>query len=174
MDGISGMEGHGPGQGTPYRTEVLIGSTNPLALDLIASTIAGYDPKEIPTNRIAMARGIWLKSPEEINYDGPDLDSVIRKDFKRITVTHDSNISLKFLKNRIHFLRKFDRRPVFIHNNCTGCTDCIRICPQNAIVMDGARKNYVVLTDSKCIRCFCCSEVCKFDAVMIRFKVFGV
>ena len=51
MDGIMGMEGHGPGQGTPVKTGVLIGSTNPLALDIIASTIAGYDPMEIPTNQ---------------------------------------------------------------------------------------------------------------------------
>jgi uncharacterized protein (DUF362 family)/Pyruvate/2-oxoacid:ferredoxin oxidoreductase delta subunit len=173
MDGIKGMEGHGPGQGTPYRTEVLIGSSNPLALDLIASTIAGYNPREIPTNRIALARGIWLKSADEISYDGPGLDSLIRKDFKRIHVTYNTNISLKFLKSRFLFLRKFERRPVFVHEKCTGCNECIKICPQNAIVIDRERKNYVVLTDRKCIRCFCCSEVCKFSAVMIRIKPFG-
>jgi len=174
MDGISAMEGHGPGQGTPYKTEVLIGSSNPLALDLIASKIAGYNPGEIPTSRISLARGIWMKSPDEINYDGPDLHSLIRKDFKRIHVTTNTNISLMFLKNRIHFLRKFERRPVFIHENCTGCSECIRICPLNAIVMDRIRKNYVILTDRKCIRCFCCSEVCKFKAVRIKIKLFGV
>jgi uncharacterized protein (DUF362 family)/Pyruvate/2-oxoacid:ferredoxin oxidoreductase delta subunit len=174
MDGIIGMEGHGPGQGTPIRTGVLLGSSNPLALDIIASTIAGYNPKELPTNRIALARSIWLKSADEISYDGPALNSLIRKDFKRIPVTPNANVSLKFLKDRIRFLRKFERRPAFIHSNCTGCGECIKICPQNAIVMDKDIKNYVVLTDRKCIRCFCCSEVCKSSAVQIRIKLFGV
>lgn len=174
MDGVSGMEGHGPGQGTPFNTEVLIGSSNPAALDIIASTIAGYNPKDIPTNRIALARGTWLKSPEQIIYNGPALNSLIRKDFKRIPVTSNTNISLKFLKNRLRFLKKFERRPVFIHKNCTGCNECIKICPQNAIKMHTEKKNHVLLTDSKCIRCFCCSEVCKFDAVTVRIKIFGV
>jgi ferredoxin len=169
-----GMEGHGPGQGTPIRTEVLLGSSNPLALDIIASTIAGYNPKEIPTNRIALARSIWLKSADELIYDGPALNSLIRKDFKRITVTPNANVSLKFLKDRIRFLRKFERRPVFIHSNCTGCDECIKICPQNAIAMSKDIKNYIVLTDRKCIRCFCCSEVCKSNAVQIIIKIFGV
>jgi len=173
MDGIIGMEGHGPGQGTPFRTGVLLGSVNPLALDIIASTIAGYNPNDIPTNRTGLERGIWLKSADEINYNGPVLNSLIRKDFKRIHVTGDTNISLKFLKDRIRFLRKFERRPVFIHGNCAGCKKCIKICPRNAITMDRDIKNYVVLTDRKCIRCFCCSEVCKFDAVKIKVKVFG-
>ena len=174
MDGITAMEGRGPGQGTPVKTGVLIGSTNPLALDIIASKIAGYNPKEMPANRIALARGKWLKSESEINYDGPEIKSVIKKDFKRIPISHDPNISFKFLKNRLRFLRKLDKRPVFIHNNCTGCRECVRICPQNALHMHPEMENYVVLTDSKCIRCYCCSEVCKYNAVIIRRKVFGV
>jgi uncharacterized protein (DUF362 family)/Pyruvate/2-oxoacid:ferredoxin oxidoreductase delta subunit len=174
MDGIVGMEGSGPGQGTPFATEVLIGSVNPLALDIIASTIAGYHPKDIPTNRIALSRGIWLHSADEVAYDGPQLKSIIKPNFKRIRVTPNTNISIKFLKNRIQFLRKLERRPVFNHDNCIGCRECIKICPQNAINMDPGRQNYVVLTDRKCIRCFCCSEVCKHNAVAIKRKLIGV
>lgn len=173
MDGITGMEGHGPSQGTPYNLEVLIGSTNPLALDMTASAIAGYNPKDIPTNRIALARGLWLKSADEIIYDGPAINSLFRKDFKRIPVATGTNTSLEFLKSRIKFLRRFERRPVFLHNKCIGCNDCIEICPKNAIAMHPGKKNYVKLTDSKCIRCFCCSEVCKSNAVKIRIKLFG-
>ena len=174
MDGITGMEGRGPGQGIPVNTGVLVGSTNPLALDIIASTIAGYNPKDIPTNHIALSRGKWLKSKEEINYNGPALETIIKKDFKRIAITSNTNIAVKFLKNRLHFLRKLDRRPVFDHNNCTGCNECIKICPHNAISMHPDKSNYVVLTDKNCIRCFCCSEVCKYNAVEIRRKYMGV
>jgi len=39
--------------------------------------------------------------------------------------------------------------------------------------MHPKKDNYIVLTDSKCIRCFCCSEVCQSKAVEIRRKFFG-
>jgi uncharacterized protein (DUF362 family)/Pyruvate/2-oxoacid:ferredoxin oxidoreductase delta subunit len=174
MDGITGMEGQGPGQGTPVNTEVLLGSSNPVALDVIASSIAGYDPMDIPTTSVAITRKLWLKDTGDIIYDGPELSTIIKKDFKRLPVSGNTNISLKFLKNRLKFLKKTERRPVFIHGNCTGCTECIKICPVNAIAMHTEKKNYVVLTDRKCIRCFCCSEVCQYHAVEIRRKYFGV
>jgi len=174
MDGITGMEGRGPGQGTPVSTGVVIGSSNPLALDIIASTIAGYNPGELPLNRIALSRGKWLKAESEIVYDGPELKTVIKKDFKRIQISGNSNISIKFIKNRLGFLRKLDKRPVFIPSNCTGCRECIKICPQNAISMDHLNPDHVLLTDNKCIRCYCCSEVCKYNAVIIKRKPFGV
>ncbi|MGE5421391.1 MAG: DUF362 domain-containing protein [Chloroflexota bacterium] len=174
MDGITGMEGPGPARGVPVKLGVLFGSTNPLALDLTASRIAGYNPLVIPTSRIALHRKKWLKSENDIVYDGPELGSLIRHDFKRIPLSGFSNISVKFLMNRVGFIRKFDRRPVFIRQNCTGCHKCIRICPVEAIKPSAAAHNYIMLTDRKCIRCYCCSEVCGDDAVEIRRKLLGV
>ncbi|NSW93472.1 MAG: DUF362 domain-containing protein [Bacteroidales bacterium] len=174
MDGIMGMEGAGPAQGSPYSTGVLIGSSNPLALDIIASSVAGYDPAVIPTNRIALARGKWLKGIDDIIYDGPALSSVIKKDFRRIPITGFANISVRFLSNRIIMLRKLERRPVFLKNKCTGCGECVKICPENAIDFHPADKKHIVLTDRKCIRCYCCSEVCRFNAIKVRIKPFGV
>ena len=173
MDGIMGMEGHGPGQGTPKLTGVLIGSTNPVAMDIIASTIAGYNPLDIPTTAIALARRHWLNNPEEIIYDGPEVSSLIISDFKRIPVSANENIVVKFIKHRLYFVKKFEKRPVFNHTNCTGCQECIKICPVSAIAMHPEKKNRVVLTDKKCIRCFCCAEVCRYSAVDVRRKVFG-
>lgn len=173
MDGIMGMEGQGPGQGIPVRTEVLIGSVNPVALDVIASTIAGYEPMDIPTTSIAISRGKWLGNINEIVYEGPDITSLIKEKFLRIPVSGIANISLKFLTNRMKFFRKFDRRPVFNHSKCTACMECIKICPLNAIKMHPVKQNYVVLTDKKCIRCYCCSEVCQYNAINIRRKIFG-
>lgn len=174
MDAIIGMEGRGPGQGTPAAIGVLIGSSNPLALDITASRIAGYNPKDIPTNHIALSRGKWLTSEADIEYDGPELSGLIKKDFRRIAITPNSNIALKFLKNRFRFLRKLDKRPVFLHDKCTGCNECIKICPVNTISMHPEKKNYVVLKDINCIRCYCCSEVCKHHAIDIRRKFIGV
>jgi uncharacterized protein (DUF362 family)/Pyruvate/2-oxoacid:ferredoxin oxidoreductase delta subunit len=174
MDGIMGMEGPGPAMGFPKKIGVLIGSTNPLLVDIIAASIAGYEPMALPTTKIAFFRKKWLSSMEDIAYDGPGPEHLKISDFVKIPVTGDSNISLAFIRKRIKFLRKFDKRPVFIHENCTGCLNCIKICPVNAISAHPVKDNYIVLNDKKCIRCFCCSEVCLDDGVRIKRKVFGV
>lgn len=174
MDAIMGMEGPGPGRGFPVEIGVLIGSTNPLVLDIIASRIAGYDPMVIPTTRTALFRKKWLKSEDEIKYDGPELSTIIKAGFNKVPISTNNNIALKFVMTRIKFLKKLERRPVFIHENCTGCQKCVNICPVQAIIPLPTKKTHIVLTDSKCIRCFCCSEVCSDNAVEIRRKVFGV
>lgn len=174
MDGIMGMEGPGPGQGSPVKMGMLIGSSNPVALDIVATTFAGYDPLTIPTNYLAISRGKWLNDSGEIHYDGPEKETLIKPDFKKIADTGSKNTVYKFIFNRLKNIRRLQRRPVFIHQNCIGCRECIKICPQNAIVMHREKKNWVVLTDSKCIRCFCCSEVCQSNAVEIRRKLLGV
>jgi ferredoxin len=175
MDGIMGMEGPGPGgNGIPVFVGVLLGSTNPLILDMIASQVAGYDPMVIPTSRTAYFRKKWLNKKEDIIYDGPEVSSLIVKDFKKIPIRGNNNIAMQFIMRRIRFLRKLERRPVFVHENCSGCLKCVNICPVHAIQPLPSKKTYIVLTDSKCIRCFCCSEVCTDNAVDIRKKYFGV
>lgn len=174
MDGIMGMEGPGPGRGLPVEIGLLLGSTNPLVLDITASRIAGYEPMLIPTSRTAFFRKTWLMSEDDIIYDGPEINTILKNGFKKIPVSTTNNIALKFVMKRVKFLKKLERRPVFIHENCSGCQKCVNICPVQAILPLPSRKTHIVLTDNKCIRCFCCSEVCTDNAVVIRRKVLGV
>jgi ferredoxin len=158
----------------PVEIGLLLGSSNPLVLDIIASRIAGYEPMVIPTSRAAFFRKKWLQSEDEIKYDGPEMSSIIKTGFTRIPISTTNNIALKFVMGRIKFLKKLERRPVFMHEKCTGCQKCVNICPVQAILPLPSDKTHILLTDSKCIRCFCCSEVCTENAVVIRRKVFGV
>jgi uncharacterized protein (DUF362 family)/Pyruvate/2-oxoacid:ferredoxin oxidoreductase delta subunit len=174
MDGIMAMEGPGPGRGLPTLVGLLLGSTNPLILDIIASEIAGYDPMLIPTSRTAFFRKTWLQSEDDIVYDGPEIKTIVKEGFIKVPVSHSNNIALQFVMKRIKFMRKLERRPVFIHDKCSGCQKCVNICPVQAIEPLTSKKTHIVLTDSKCIRCFCCSEVCTDDAVEIKRKIFGV
>jgi uncharacterized protein (DUF362 family)/Pyruvate/2-oxoacid:ferredoxin oxidoreductase delta subunit len=174
MDGIMGMEGPGPGpKGLPVFIGLLFGSTNPLVLDITASRIAEYDPLVIPTTKTALRRKKWLQSIEDIDYDGPEIGTIIKRGFKKIPITDNSTSGIHFVMKRVKILRKLERRPVFLHEKCTGCRKCVNICPMKAIQPLPADKKHIVLTDSKCIRCFCCAEACTDDAIDVRVKIFG-
>ncbi|MCK4340336.1 MAG: 4Fe-4S binding protein [Phycisphaerae bacterium] len=50
-----------------------------------------------------------------------------------------------------------------INEDCTGCTACVRVCPEGAIT--GETKKRHVIDPDKCIKCGACKTVCKFDAI---------
>jgi NADH-quinone oxidoreductase subunit F len=52
-------------------------------------------------------------------------------------------------------------------DECTGCNRCVKECPQDAITQQG-KKEPPILDQSKCIKCGCCYDVCKFNAVVVR------
>lgn len=49
-----------------------------------------------------------------------------------------------------------------IHERCTGCTKCVRVCPTEALRV---REKVVELDASRCIDCGKCVAVCPFDAI---------
>ena len=49
---------------------------------------------------------------------------------------------------------------------CTGCTLCVRNCPQ--AVISGNKKQPHKIDPDNCIKCGICFEVCKFEAVVVK------
>jgi len=47
IDGFEGMEGNGPAWGTPISSKVALASLDPLAADIMATRVMGFDPKTI-------------------------------------------------------------------------------------------------------------------------------
>jgi uncharacterized protein (DUF362 family)/NAD-dependent dihydropyrimidine dehydrogenase PreA subunit len=172
IDGITAMEGPGPGNGMPVHTGLIIGSCNPLAADIIASEVTGYKIMDIATNRAALERGLWLKSPAEIDYDGPERESIICRNFRRVPVIPDGNMAIKFIIRRVRPLRRLEKRPIFNSNNCIGCQACVKICPVQVLSVHPKQKTKIIIQDNKCIRCFCCHEVCPANAIEVKKKLF--
>lgn len=165
MDGIVGMEGEGPSSGRPVQTGVILASECPHALDYAAAVLAGIKPEKIPTISRAIERGLFDGGAEGLDIAG-DMDRLY------CIKTYDTPaiMNASFTKGKYPaFIERMANRaiqpkPVFLHEVCTGCGDCRANCPAGAIEMSGGRP---VLKPDKCIRCFCCQELCYQKAVNI-------
>jgi uncharacterized protein (DUF362 family) len=71
VDGIVGMQGNGPIQGTPIPAGVLVFGTDPVATDTISARLMGLDPERIPYLAQA-ARFLGQGRPELIRQVGED------------------------------------------------------------------------------------------------------
>jgi uncharacterized protein (DUF362 family) len=82
VDGSMAMEGNGPSMGQTFKMNVIVAGTNPLATDMVAANLMGFEPKEIPTFFWANKAGMKPTSLHEIEIRGEPLDRV-RRPFAR-------------------------------------------------------------------------------------------
>jgi len=177
MDGILGMEGDGPGNGgTPRKTNLILSSIDPFALDNIASNIMGLGEDDNPVLTEAKKRnfsGAFIESIEllgglisELKIDGFKLP---RASVKEKETTAFGNLIKKVALNGLNPYPIIDRR------KCIGnsCKTCKRICPRGAISDSRRNEDALIFDYNKCIRCFCCSEVCPTGAVENKYTLLG-
>jgi len=166
MDAVVAMEGDGPGAGDPRQVGLLIGSENPLALDVIAGEIMGIKPTRNPIVVEAQSRALKPNRPEEIEVIGVDLKAVKIADFKQSGVTPDSLglEPLPWYQQMLepYFKTAFTVRPKVIWDRCIACGSCIEGCPMEAVSFV---KERAFIDDAKCIRCYCCHELCPEEAI---------
>jgi uncharacterized protein (DUF362 family)/Pyruvate/2-oxoacid:ferredoxin oxidoreductase delta subunit len=171
MDAVIGMEGPGPGSGTPRKIGLVLASANLLALDAAACAIIGYPPAKIPVCREALSRGIWLKDFADIEYPALKPQDAALPDFEKIPLKSAGNQLSEMILPR--FFRKFRERhtprPVINPAVCVRCGDCTRICGSKAMTLQGEGLDRRVTIDYRvCIRCYCCHEICPVKAIDIR------
>ncbi|NQU88815.1 MAG: DUF362 domain-containing protein [Mariniphaga sp.] len=82
VDASTAMEGNGPSEGELVKMNLIIAGTNPLATDLVAASIMGFEIDEIPTFEWAVKSGMKPGSLDEIEVRGEKLNDVKRK-FKK-------------------------------------------------------------------------------------------
>ena len=82
VDASMAMEGNGPSDGELVKMDLIIAGTNPLATDMVAARIMGFEPHEIPTFEWAMKSGMKPSSLDDIEIRGESIEGVQRK-FKR-------------------------------------------------------------------------------------------
>lgn len=124
------------------------------------TAIMGFNPKRLPLTGLALEQGLTA------SLDGIDIVG----NGHRVGFNFDEPRSLISLEDRVpKWLVDLGRdqltaRPE-IDAGCVGCGLCVAHCPPKAMeVIDGkARINY-----EKCIRCYCCQELCPENKVHLR------
>ena len=162
LDGILAMEGQGPGKGgIPRELGVVMAANDAFAVDAVVCRMLGIKEDELPTNRLAAKMGLM---PGNIAIDG-DLPTVRDMRFPAMTPLVFGPKGLQGFMRR-HLVQ----RPVCRTSLCRHCGECWRYCPAKAIEpeMQGLRFDY-----DKCIRCYCCIEVCPYGALSSRETVAG-
>lgn len=155
MDAVVGMEGEGPAGGTPRDIGALIASVDSVALDVVASAMAGFNPLEIYTNKAAARRGLGPSSIEDIEVVGEDWRDLAPAGF-RLPARDLSSKMPRWLARRLRHwttARPYLERP----SACTRCRTCEKSCPVQAISIEAAGPTF---DHRQCIRCYCCQELC--------------
>ena len=85
IDGSMAMEGNGPSEGDLVKMDVIIAGTNPLATDMIAAAVMGFEASEIPKFAWANKAGMAPVELQDIEIRGEKIMDV-KHDFKRPTI----------------------------------------------------------------------------------------
>ena len=168
MDGVMAMEGNGPRGGTPRQMNVLLFSTDPIALDATASRMINLNPLFVPTTLVGAENGAGKYKEEDIEIVGDALKDFICMDFN-VERTPVKSIKkgkmVQFLNNRLV------AKPYIIEEKCTQCGTCVQSCPVEGKAvnwLNGDKTKAPVYDYSKCIKCYCCQEMCPESAIILK------
>jgi uncharacterized protein (DUF362 family)/Pyruvate/2-oxoacid:ferredoxin oxidoreductase delta subunit len=173
LDGITAMEGNGPRSGQPKQLNVLLFSSDPIALDATACRIINLNPAVVPTSRPGEAARLGFYHAENIELVGGDIDSFFDPSFavNRTPPAHITSGRFRtFMKNRI------TQRPVIDKSRCDLCGVCVNMCPVRPKAVDwhkGDRSQPPRHNYDRCIRCYCCQETCPDGAILIETPTLG-
>ena len=163
------MEGDGPTRGTPRKINAIILGQNPASVDVVGAKIMNVEPKSIPTITVAQKRGYL---DENLTFDvlGDKVEDFVIKDYKSIMPNEYTPFATSMPKFLQRPLSKWmSQRPIIKPKKCKGCSKCALHCPVKAIEMkDRKGGKYAKVDYTKCIRFFCCQELCPFGVVKIK------
>ena len=163
VDGISSMEGKGPGFGESRQLKLIIAGTDAVSVDAVIAKGLRVTPERFPTWKIALDERYGTAHLDEIEVLGKSIDEVRIDDFQyppKITEIKG------FFKTFLVFLKgSLTTRPFIDTTRCEKCNNCIEACPLKCIA---ALEEGYVTNSKECIQCLCCMEVCPHGAIDLK------
>ncbi|MGN8806067.1 MULTISPECIES: DUF362 domain-containing protein [unclassified Blautia] len=174
MDGIVAMEGNGPGSGDPVQMNVMLMSTDPVALDSVFSRLVYLKPEMVPTNYHGEKMGLGTWKEEGITLLTPDGEISMSEAVKRYG-NPQFNVDRTEVRKNIWTrmagaLNIFRKKPYIENDKCVHCGICVQSCPVPGKAVDfrKGKDKPPVYDYKKCIRCFCCQEMCPKKAIKVK------
>ena len=159
VDGVTGMEGNGPRNGRPFSAGVILAGSNCFAVDIVMAEMMGLPAESLPVAALSLERGLTA------DFSGIDLVGDGRDVRHRLQTPR----SMRSLEDRVpawfaHWAQSHLTARPRILDCCIGCGRCAAHCPPQAMeLVDGK----IRIDDAKCIRCYCCQELCPENAVLL-------
>ena len=155
LDAVTGMEGNGPGSGTPVELGFIAGASDALVLDAAVAPRLGVE--DLLTVKRGSARGI-LQDFRETG-DIPELHKIQLPDPPGIISSWGLPLPPVMRQAMKQMLLS---RPVLTPEKCIGCGLCAQMCPPQSLKI----VNKLPVFDlPNCIRCYCCQEHCPQGAI---------
>lgn len=168
MDGIEGMEGQGPTAGNARKLNVILGSSDPFALDKTACEIVKIPFEKVPILVNGIKRNLTDSHMEDVEIVGGQIKDFAVDDFEMpnsVDIIPIANLEsrpiIKFVANMLK------PKMVFSEEKCIGCKACYNNCPPKVIRMNSNNKA-TIKYKGKCIRCLCCQELCPVKAIEVK------
>lgn len=162
LDGIWGMEGHGPSNGQARHFAIMAACAEPLVLDLTLAAMLGLEWEMFPLAQAAARAGFIPRPFPEPVWVGDETTP---------DAWHDVDLPLS---GNIRFLPDFMEgwtrrylvsRPAQDLGKCILCGKCLTICPEKCI---SKKDRHLIFNYRQCIRCYCCQEVCPVNAIELK------
>lgn len=174
MDGIVAMEGNGPGSGDPVPMNVMLISSDPVALDAVFCRLIHLKPQLVPTNYHGEKMGLGTWKESEIELITPAGEISMEEAVKRYG-NPSFNVDRKVIKagkweKMAKALNVFQKKPYIEADRCICCGICVKSCPVpgKAVDFSDGKGKPPVYDYRKCIRCFCCQEMCPEKAIKVK------
>ena len=188
MDGITAMEGNGPGSGDPTAMNVILMSTDPVALDSVFARLVYLKPEMVPTNYHGEKMGLGNCKEENI-------EVVVVKENSQISVEgDDGNEAQK--NNKITVAKKqCENADISADENQSDINISCNIIPMEALIEQYGNPHFNVdrtkvrsniwtklakalnifqkkpyIEPDKCVRCGICVNSCPVPGKAVDFR----
>jgi ferredoxin len=163
LDAVQVTEGEGSRHGTPRNMGCIAAGRNAFALESLVMYLAGLEASDNKVLSAAIDRGICKRGMGWFETLGDEAGDLRLHGF----VLPESN----FFSERVpavltgRLSRLVAATPEPVKGACSRCGKCVDFCPRGAMSLG---PEVAVVDKKKCIRCFCCDELCEQQAIEIK------
>lgn len=188
VDGLTAMEGNGPGDGRPRQLDLLIAGTDAFLLDLYIARLVGLDRNNIPYLRIARQEGYirdediaqvdkiepiaHLEPPPPRSLSTRALEHRFLQGVRDLTrPIHGSEVARRLLYRLGIMQDVYEQAEARIERltldrqACDKCGRCLAACPTAIPITD---PHFDFWGSPDCLACLYCAFVCPQKAIMIQ------